>query len=357
MSKILAEIKYSLLMFFRNRGNVFWTFGFPILMLLLMGFMYSVQAGPITLNYADNDHSQASGAFIQALNATGAIKLQEGSGADLAQSLKDGRIAAYLDIPAGFGKDSATGAHIKLYYDKSQQTSSVIITVVQQVADALNLEMAGAQERIALDSQDVATSAMKPLDFILPGIIGMCMMMSAVTSTVGINVKNRARGVFRKLATTPMSRLEWNASKIISQTIITLLSVAISLAFAYVIFGIHANIDLIVIALVLVGTLTFVGLGMIFAAILKSEETASSASSMIIFPLMFLSGTFFNIDIMPSFLKIVAQVSPLTYLNYGLRDVMIAGNAGDALFNLGVVAAIGLVFFAIGVALMKWKEE
>jgi ABC-2 type transport system permease protein len=233
----------------------------------------------------------------------------------------------------------------------------VLITIVQQVVDAFNMKLAGAQERIALDQQDVATSAMKPLDFVLPGIIGMSMMMSAITGTVSINVKNRARGVFRKLATTPMSRLEWNASKIISQTVITLLSVAISLAFAYAIFGIHASIGLIAIALVLVGTLTFVGLGMIFAAILKSEESASSASTMVIFPLMFLSGTFFSIDIMPSFLKVVAQLSPLTYLNYGLRDAMISGNTGDAMFNLGVVAIIGLVFFAIGVALMKWKEE
>ncbi|HTX44510.1 MAG TPA: ABC transporter permease [Methanocella sp.] len=357
MSKVLSEIKYSLLMFFRNKGNLFWTFGFPVVMLLLMGFMYNLQSGPLTLNYADNDHSQMSSAFIQALNATGAVKLQEGSGADLARSLKDGRIAAYLEIPEGFGKDSSAGAHIKLYYDKSQQASMVLISVVQQVSDAFNIKMAGAQERIALDPQDVATTAMKPLDFALPGIIGMSMMMSAITSTVGVNVKNRARGVFRKLATTPMSRLEWNVAKIITQTVITVLSVAISLACAYVIFGIHANIDVLAVALILTGIMTFVGLGMIFAAILKSEETASSASTMIIFPLMFLSGTFFSIDIMPSFLKVAAQLSPLTYLNYGLRDVMISGNAGDALFNLGVVAAIGVVFFAIGVVLMKWKEE
>ena len=357
MSKILAEIKYSLLMFFRNRSSMFWTFGFPILMLLLIGFMYSVQSGPLTLNYVDNDHTAASGAFIDALNATGAVKLQEGTGTDLAQSLKDGHVAAYLDIPQGFGNAEETGAHVKLYYDQSQQTSSILMTVVQQVADAYNLKMSGAQERIAMDPQGVATSAMKPLDFMLPGIIGMCMMMSAITTTVSINVKNRARGIFRKLATTPLSRLEWNVSKIISQTIITVISVAVSLAFAYVIFGIHVNIDIIAVALILTGIMTFVGLGMIFAAILKSEETASSASTMVTFPLMFLCGTFFSIDIMPSFLKVIAQISPLTYLNYGLRDVMISGNTNDALFNLGVVAVIGVVFFAIGVVLMKWKEE
>ncbi len=88
MSKILTEIKYSLLMFFRNKGNLFWTFGFPIVMLLLMGFMYSIQSGPLTLNYADNDHTQMSSAFIDALNATGAVKLQEGNSADLAAVAK-----------------------------------------------------------------------------------------------------------------------------------------------------------------------------------------------------------------------------------------------------------------------------
>ncbi len=357
MSKMLTEIKYSLLMFFRNKGNLFWTFGFPIVMLLLMGFMYSVQSGPLTLNYADNDHTQMSNEFIAALNATGAVQLQEGNERGSGCRLKDGKISGYLDIPVGFEKDSGSAANIKLYYDKSQQTSMVLITIVQRVADAFNMKLAGAQERITLDPKDVATTAMKPLDFVFPGIIGMSMMMSAITSTVGVNVKNRARGIFRKLATTPMSRLEWNTSKIISQTIITLLSVAISLAVAYAIFGIHVNIDIITVALVLTGTITFVGLGMIFAAILKSEESASSASTMIIFPLMFLSGTFFSIDLMPSFLKVIAQISPLTYLNYGLRDVMISGNTGDALFNLGVVAVIGIIFFAIGVMLMKWKED
>ncbi len=117
------------------------------------------------------------------------------------------------------------------------------------------------------------------------------------------------------------------------------------------------NIDIFTVALVLTGTMTFVGLGMIFAAILKSEESASSASTMIIFPLMFLSGTFFSIDLMPSFLKVIAQISPLTYLNYGLRDVMISGNTSDATPQSGIVAVIGVVFFAIGVMLMKWKEE
>jgi ABC-2 type transport system permease protein len=357
MSRIVSEVKYSLLAFFRNKGNLFWTFGFPIVMFLLMGFMYSMQGGAMTLYYADNDHSQASADFLAALNATGAVMLSPDTSANLAQSLKDGRIGAYIEIPAGFGKDMSDKAQIQLYYDPTQQSAMTVISIVQQVADAFNMKLAGAQAHIAVQPQGVSTSAVKPLDFVLPGIIGMALMMSSISSTVSVNVKNRARGVFRKLATTPMSRLEWNISKIISQTIIALLSVVVSLAVAIALFGLHPNIDIMTVVFILIGTLAFVGLGMIFAAVLKSEESAGTVSSMIMMPLMFLSGTFFSIDLMPSFLKIVAQISPLTYLNSGLRDVMISGNFNDAIINLVILTAIGAVFFVIGVALMKWKEE
>jgi ABC-2 type transport system permease protein len=246
MRKIFAEIKYSLTAFTRNTGGMFWTFGFPIMLFVILGFMYAPQ-----------------------------------------------------NIPG------------------SRNT----------------------------------------LEFMLPGVLGMSIMSAAMNSTVAINVKNRARGIFRKLATTPISRIEWNASKIITQTIITLLSVAISVVFAGVVFGLRPNIDAMAVLLVVMGTVTFVGLGMIFASLIKNEDSATSAANIVTFPLMFLSGSFFPVDNMPWFFKAVADVSPLTYLNNGLRDVMISGNAGDAVTNLIIVAFIGAVFFIIGVAALKWKED
>ena len=155
MSRIVSEVKYSLLAFFRNKGNLFWTFGFPIVMFLLMGFMYSMQSGPMTLYYADNDHSQASAAFLDSLNATGAVALSQDTSANLAQSLKDGRIGAYIEIPAGFGNDMSDKAQLKLYYDPTQQSAMALISIVQQVADAYQLKngrRAGAHRRRAADS-------------------------------------------------------------------------------------------------------------------------------------------------------------------------------------------------------------
>jgi ABC-2 type transport system permease protein len=104
------------------------------------------------------------------------------------------------------------------------------------------------------------------------------------------------------------------------------------------------------------GTIAFVGLGMIIAAFMKNEDTAAPAASMMTFPLMFLSGTFFPVENMPPVFQAIAAVSPLTYVNAGLRDIMIAGNTNDGLLNMAIVAVIAVVLFAAGVMLMKWKE-
>jgi len=248
MRKMLAEIRYSLTQFSRNTGGMFWTFAFPIMLFVILGFMYAPQA----------------------------------------------------------------------------------------------ISMPGVSNM---------------MEFMLPGILGMSVMSAAMNATVSINVKNRARGIFRKLATTPVSRIEWNVSKIVTQTIITLLSVCISVVFASLVFNLHPRIGITSAALVITGTVTFVGLGLIFASLLKNEESAASAANMATFPLMFISGSFFPVDNMPWFFKYIADVSPLTYLNNGLRDAMISGSTGDAVTNLIIVAAIGAVFFVAGVAALRWKED
>ncbi len=361
MSKVLNEIKFSLLMFSRNKGSMIFTIGFPLILFLIMGFMYSFQGGPMSLYVMDNDHTDASAAFIQSMSIDGVTKIIDGSGMDLAQQLKDGKIAAYVVVPAGFSDSVAPGntqaTQVQVYYDDTQATSSTLLAVMQQVVDHMNLQLAGASEKVALVPQDVKTSAVKPMEYVLPGILGIGIMMCAINLTVGVNAKNRARGIFRKLATTPISRVEWNLAKIGAQTIIALIAITIALAAAMLMFDFRPNLDAMALLLVVLGTITFTGLGLIMAAVLKNEDTAAPAASMMTFPLMFLSGTFFPVDLMPGALQAVAAISPLTYVNNGLRDFMITGNTGDGVFNMAVVAVMAVVLFAIGVALMKWKEE
>jgi ABC-2 type transport system permease protein len=111
------------------------------------------------------------------------------------------------------------------------------------------------------------------------------------------------------------------------------------------------------VVMIIAGGAVFSGLGMIIASFIKDEETAANAASALTFPLMFVSGSFFPVEQMPWFLQYLAAVSPLTYLNDGLRSSMITGNNEVAMFSLLVVGAVGILLFAVGIVTMKWKED
>ncbi len=75
------------------------------------------------------------------------------------------------------------------------------------------------------------------MGYLMSGILGMCIMFSALNETMGTISKYRANGVFNMLSVTPMSTIEWNLARIISGTIIVLLSVAVALGAAWLAFA------------------------------------------------------------------------------------------------------------------------
>ncbi len=363
MSRVAADIKYDLKSTFRNKGMVFWIFIFPIVLFLLFGYIFGSQSGSITLYYMDHDASQTSNSFIQSLNATGAVELKQGSGMDLAQMLKDGKVSAYIEIPSGFeknmlmAKSSGTSASgLLIYYDKSKSASMAAISIVQQVANGFNMKTAGAKEVITVNSKDAATPGMNYFDFLLPGILAIAIM-SAINLAIGAITQLRDRGVFRKLATTPLSNTEWIAARITTWTIIVVLTLILAMVVAWLLFGIHPEINIISILLVITGTAMFAGIGIIFANYAKDPQSAVTASMAITFPLTFISGTFMPVENMPWFLQYIAKISPLTYLSEGLRSSMITGNLADATTNLAIIGVLGIALFGIGIIVFNWKED
>ncbi len=358
------DIECSLKMLFRNKGWIFFTFAFPLIFFLIFGYLMGAPSSATTLYYVDHDSSATSQAFLTALNATGAVSLQDGSGMDLAQMLKDGKIATYLDIPQGFENSvmaarqgNSSAGNMQVYYDRSKPASLATVSVIGQVLNGFNMQIEGAKEVMTAIPHDVATASISYLDFLLPGIIGMSIMSTSLYGTVGASASNRAKGVFRKLATTPISAIEWNASKIIYQTIVMVLTVALCLLVGWLAFGIHPAINLSTIVFVIAGSMAFAGLGMVIASFVKDEEMAMNAANMIGFPLMFLSGSLFPVDQMPWFLQIIAKISPLTYLNDGLRAAMVTGNSSVILTSMAIVCVLAILLFGLGVVTLKWKDD
>jgi ABC-2 type transport system permease protein len=195
------------------------------------------------------------------------------------------------------------------------------------------------------------------VDFLLPGIIGMCIMFSAINGTTGAIVKYRANGVFRKIATTPLTGFELNASRAATGMVVVMLSSAVSLLMAWLVFGVVPDVNAISVLVVIAGAVTFVSLGVVVAYLIEDADSVNVVTYVVIIPLVLLSGSLFPVVRLPGILQFVSIFSPLTYLNNGLRDAMFGDSFRDAIVDTGICSFLCVMLFCIGVAILMSKEE
>ena len=210
---------------------------------------------------------------------------------------------------------------------------------------------------MSVASGEINQKGLTYIDFFLPGVIGMTVMTTCTLYMQGLQSRFRSTGIFRKLATTPLTRLEWLLSHVLWYIVVCFMSVAAIMIVGILAFNVHMTLTVEAIALIMVGAAMFTGLGMLLSRFAKDEETANAAASAVTFPMMFLSGSFFPLEQMPSYLQEFSKVLPLTYLNNGLRDTMIYANSNAALGNLAVIGVIAAVFIVLGAYISKWREE
>ncbi len=367
MNKILADLGAFGRQYLRSKVGAFFTFIFPILLILLFGAIYT-QTGTttITLPVQDMDHSGSSGMFLSTLNTTGAVKVTMiPTSEDLTGYIKNNTLSVALLIPEGFGQAIVDSSHsnwtirvtVLLYGDPSQSSFGIATGVLEAVAEQMNFALVGVPKVVWINTQQVASEKFSFMDYFLPGIVGLTVMTTAMYSMTSICGEYRSRKYFKLLATTTLKKHEWLTSKILFYIISLTASLLLSVAIGWLAFGLHVTIGVLAFAFIVVGALLFTSLGMIFGTVVKDPESGVAIANAIGFPMMFLSGSFFPLETMPSFLQTFAKVLPLTYLNSGLRDAMVYGNTGGALFNLGVVTVLAVVLFVLAAKLVSWKEK
>jgi ABC-2 type transport system permease protein len=185
----------------------------------------------------------------------------------------------------------------------------------------------------------------------------MTAMTTSIFTSVSISARFKQNGIFHKLATTPLKRYEWILSRTIYNVLISYLGMAVMLLMGIGIFGMKMALDAVSLLMVAMASLMFTGLGMIIARFVKDPDGADAAANVITFPMMFLSGTFFQLSQMPPFLQSIARVLPLTYVSEGLRATMIFGQTQQALINTALITGLGITSIIIGSLITKWEED
>ncbi|MCI4345435.1 MAG: ABC transporter permease [Thermoplasmata archaeon] len=362
--RVAADLPIVARQYTRNPIGLFFSLVFPIILIGLFGLIFSGSATTaVDLPTLLLDHSNSTTAFLDALNATGLVKLNFVGPMDPSQFghyLFNAEDPVGLLIPQGFGASitAHSAVNLTVYTDPGNPSSSGLVeAAVNSAVTQLNFRAAHAMPIIGVDSLTVTSRSFAYIDYLIPGLIGFSILTSPMFSMVELVSTYRKEGFFRQLSLTPLTRAEWLTSRVVWYILLTFLSAAVMLLVGIFGFGAHVTLSLGMLPFLMVGPFLFVSLGMLAGSVSRSPESAAVIGNIITFPMMFLSGTFFPTTGFPPLLQEFAKVLPLYYVIDGLNSVMLFNSPTRALLDFAVVFVIALAIFLAAIVTFKWREE
>ena len=367
--RILSDFKVYSRGYLRNKFGLFFGLVFPVILILIFGAIFSSNSGTINV-YAQNQDTgpflspqmNIASQFLNALNSSSTVRvIMVDTSENFSQYLAAHSASDGIIIPANFSANYLAGHQINVtvYGNPTSSSSGIISETVAGVINYFNLNYykQNAIPIIGVTPTTVNTQQTKYVDFLIPGLIGFSILVSPMFSLVNISSEYKKSKLFKQLSLTPLSKMEWLASKIMWYILLTIASFLLMVTVGILAFGAHVTLTVGLIPFLLIGPTLFASLGMLVGTVTKDPETAGVIGNIVTFPMMFLSGTFFPISIMPTYLQNIAHVLPLFYVIEGLNNVMVYGNYTGAIIDLAVVSAITVIFFVAAARLFKWRED
>ena len=227
----------------------------------------------------------------------------------------------------------------------------------RMVADRAIQTAAGRREAVHAENQLVHETGSRYIDFVVPGLLGMNLMGSAISGMGFSIVESRQKKLLKRLVASPMPRWQYLASYLLSRLSMLVIEVVGFLGFARLIFGVPFRGSLWQLGLLCVLTsLAFSALGLLVASRAKTMEAASGLMNLVMLPMWILSGVFFSATRFPGVIQPVVRALPLTAAIEALRGNMLQGtNLGQQSAQIGILLAWLVVAFAISLRIFRWR--
>ncbi|MCX6012559.1 MAG: ABC transporter permease [Chloroflexi bacterium] len=360
MKAFIQLLKASFKQFFRDKSALFFTFAFPIIFMVIFGLVFS---GDPELNYkiglVNNDDSQYGTAFSQAISKIPIFTVSEGTLEEKKAELAKGDIEAVIVIPSNLSSTITSGkpADIQVYYDPAEQTASqVILQSLNSVINQFNLQASGKPAVFVLEEKSIQSHNLSSIDYLVPGILAMSILFLGLFGALPM-VEWRQKQVLKRFGATPLKRSTLVLSQVIYRLILAVIQAAIIISVGYFAFHVQMVGNWgILLGLILLGTLVMVSIGYLLVSRVKTTEGALPLIQLVQFPMLFLSGIFFPIEIMPSFMRPIISAMPLTYLGDAFRQVMVdATPAYSMLLNVAVLSAWFIACMILAIRFFRWE--
>jgi ABC-2 type transport system permease protein len=218
------------------------------------------------------------------------------------------------------------------------------------------VNLGGRPPLVVPQAETLQTENLNFISYFVPSILGLSVMQVGIFAAIPL-VADREKLILKRLAATPLKRWQLVGSNVLMRLLIALVQTVIIVGVGVAAFNVEITGSLLLaMAFVALGAMAFLALGYVIASFAKTEDAANGMTSVVQFPMMFLSGTFFPIASMPDFLQTIARLIPLTYLADALRQVMVGGAAFAPLYVCAAVLAAWLVgCFFVASRTFRWQ--
>ncbi len=332
--RLLSVFHARNLEFLRDRGTLLFTLLLPIMLVIGMGFVFGGPQRPLFK--------------IGVLGTAGDAR---------AHPFLAERYVQFVPLPErGAALRKLTHQQIDLLVDFGGATRYWVNTDSPKgyVVEKLLLAAEPGAHR-----EPVTGAALRYIDWLFPGILGMNMMFSCLFGVGYVVLRYRKSGFLKRLHATPLTAFEFLSAQVLSRLALILFITMILYAGIGTIIGFHsAGSVALLLLLAVAGALSMIALGLTVAARFSSEELVGGLLNLLTWPMMLLSGIWFSLEGSPRWVQWVAHAFPLTHLLDAARAVMLDG-AGLAQIapNLLYLAGTTLVFLGLGAWSFRWRIE
>ena len=368
MNPIIGIAVKDIKTFFREKGTIFWTIAFPVMILLLFTAIFGREI-PFNANIGllnEDGQTPITQSIISGLNATGFLTLNIFQ--DRIEALKElnaTNVRAVLTIPQNFTQNLLFGGHANLSLvvdgsnpDVARLVSDGVRTFFSEYYKQLNPNY--AEPIIVNEETSVVGQKIGYKENIVPGMLTYPLLFSSMVVSTGAIVFEREKGTLKKIRASPIHPISMLFGKTLAALLQTAISIIVMSVLAAVLLGPKLNWNVpLLIPIFFLGSMNGIALGLIISCIGRAPQEASNAATTIAIVLQFFTGMYFPIEYLPTYLQQIGRFIPMTYAAQALRDIMIRNaTLSDLLLPMATLAVAAVILYAVGVLLYRrWVEK
>jgi len=332
----LTLVRFVLIL--REPEAIFWIFIFPILLAVGLGIAFRNRP-PDVLQVAATTPQLAQA--LAADKGLSAVMLDEGSGT---HELAVGSVVLLaIQKPDG----------VAYKYDETNPDARN----ARLLADRAIQAAAGRHDAVRAENDLIHETGSRYIDFVVPGLLGMNLMGSAMWGLGFSIVESRQKKLLKRLVASPMPRWQYLTAFLLSRLAMLTIEVVVFLGFARLVFGVPFRGPIWQLALLCVLTsLAFSALALLVASRAKTMEAVSGLMNLVMLPMWILSGVFFSASRFPAVVQPFVKALPLTAAIDSMRANMLQGvGLAHLTVPVAILMAWLLIPFAIALRIFRWR--